>query len=78
MNWTKQVGIIMPKIDYPALFENDLLGVVATQKIEHNSMICAIPYKVLITRDKCQEDPILKRVFSDNPKTFSETNPVWE
>ena len=30
MNWTKQVGIIMPKIDYPALFENDLLGVVAT------------------------------------------------
>jgi hypothetical protein len=43
----------MPKIDYPALFDNDLLGVVATEKIEHNEMILAVPYNILITRDKC-------------------------
>ena len=42
-------------------------------------MILSIPYRVLISLDKCKEDPILGRVYAENPDLFGEeSNPDWE
>ena len=69
----------MPKLEYPAFFEGDLLGVRAKEQINHRDMILSIPYKVLISLDKCLEDPVLGRVFKENPALFGEDeNPDWE
>ena len=41
-------------------------------------MILSIPYRVLISLDKCKEDPILGRVYAENPDLFGVDNPDYE
>ena len=42
----------MPKLEYPAYFENGLRGVRATETIHHREMIVSVPYNVIMSTDK--------------------------
>ena len=38
----------MPKLDYPHMFEDNLIGFRANQSILHKELIIAVPYKIAI------------------------------
>ena len=69
----------MPKLQYPAYFEGDLLGAKVTEDIEHREAFIFVPYKMLITTGKAKVHPVLKKIIAENPEAFSqEGNPDWE
>lgn len=61
----------MPKLEYPAYFEGGLIGMRATQTIEHGEAYLSVPHKLLLTFDKAQNHPVLSKVYSENPYLFS-------
>ena len=60
----------MPKVEYPAYFEGGLVGMRATQAIEHRESFMSVPFKLSLTFDKAQSHPVLSRVFSENQDLF--------
>ena len=62
----------MPKCDYPGYFAGGLVGVKATQKIEHRESFMAIPYRMLMTVDGACSHPVLGPIIHENPQLFSE------
>lgn len=55
------MGIIMPKLDFPAVFENgNLLGIRANAPIHHREMILAVPCKSFFTVAQADQIPALK------------------
>ena len=50
-DWCFENGVRMPKLEYPAYFEGGLVGMRATDTIEHREAFLSIPYKMLITVD---------------------------
>lgn len=68
--WCAKVGIICPKLEFPAFFDGGLLGVKAIEPIRHREMIIAVPYSVLISTQKAWNDPVLRDVFSENERIF--------
>ena len=59
MDWCTEGGMIFPKLEYPAYFEDGLIGVRALDKIEHRESFLAIPYKFLMTVQMAQKHPVL-------------------
>jgi hypothetical protein len=57
MEWCKWIGIISPKVEFPAVFKNGLMGVRALKDIEHRQMIMAIPMKSILTTEMAKECP---------------------
>ena len=49
VEWCQQEGVIMPKIEYPAWFEGDLLGAKVIEDIQHREAYIYVPYKLIIT-----------------------------
>lgn len=39
----------MPKLEYPAYFEDGLIGVRVKAKIEHREAYMSVPYKMMLT-----------------------------
>lgn len=76
--WCKQVGIICPKIEYPAFFEGGLVGGKVTAPIEHREAFLCIPYNVIISIDKCVKDPVLKQFYGENSQLFTKVHRDWE
>ena len=35
VNWCKRNGVVMPKVEFPAYFENGLVGIKASEDIKH-------------------------------------------
>lgn len=70
MKWCIDGGMIFPKLEYPAYFEDGLIGVRATQKIEHRESFLAIPYKFLITVNMVQNHEVLGKIVKENPDLF--------
>ncbi|EGR32186.1 SET domain protein [Ichthyophthirius multifiliis] len=63
---------IKKKIDFPIAFGNEgLKGVIATENIPANTVICCIPIKLIITTKKIKESE-LKQIYKENPDIFSE------
>ena len=62
----------MPSVEYPAFFDDGLMGFRATKKIKHREMIIAVPYEIVMSNHKALEDPILGKVFKENPALFGE------
>jgi hypothetical protein len=58
-DWCKEVGILYPKIDYPAFFKGGLVGGKVNAPIEHREAFLFVPYTVIISLDKCLRDPAL-------------------
>ena len=64
----------MPKCEYPAYFENGLLGVRAKEPIKNREAFIYIPFKLLFTLNKVENNPILSKIISENPECFSPTS----
>lgn len=76
--WCKDVGILIPKIDYPEFFEGGLVGGKVNAPIEHREAFLFVPYKVVISLDKCLRDPTLFYFYDDNKEIFSKKHRDWE
>jgi hypothetical protein len=50
----------MPKLEFPAFYDEDLVGVAAKETIKHREVLLGIPYSVLLTTEKALSDPVLK------------------
>jgi len=64
--WCKDVGILTPKIDYPAFFEGGLVGCKVNTPIEHREAFLFVPFKAIISVDKCLNNPVLKVFYEEN------------
>ena len=66
-DWCYEVGIRTPKLEYPAFFDNGLLGVRVTAPIEHREAYIFVPFDCLISVDKALKCPEMKEFFEKNP-----------
>ena len=76
--WCKDVGILAPKLDYPAFFYGGLVGAKVNAPIEHREVLLFVPFKAIITLDKCLDDSNLKVFYQENGKLFSKNYEDWE
>ena len=68
----------MPKIHFPAYFENGLLGMKCKEDIFHNEAFLFIPYKIILNVHKAQKHEILGPIIKDNHQVFSSKSVNWE
>jgi hypothetical protein len=61
--WCKDVGILHPKITYPAFFEGGLVGCMVNSPIEHREAFLFVPFSATISVEKCLNDPVLGEFF---------------
>jgi hypothetical protein len=47
--WCQKEGVLMPKLHYPAYFENGLIGARCKEDIQHREAFLYIPYKMLLS-----------------------------
>ena len=52
LNWCKAEGVIMPKLQYPAYFENGLVGVRCASDIENREAFLYVPFKMILSVSK--------------------------
>ena len=78
MSWCAENGVKMPKLEYPAVFEQGLLGVRAKEPIEHREAFLFVPFKMLITLELAQEHPIIGHVYKENPQLFTKDHDYYE
>ena len=78
MSWCAENGVKMPKLEYPAVFEQGLLGVRAKESIEHREAFLFVPFKMLITLELAQEHPIIGHVYKENPQLFTKDHDDYE
>ena len=71
-DWCFENGVRMPKLQYPAYFEGGLIGMMATEPVEHREAFISVPYKMLLTVDGAQRHPVLGPIIKNNPKFFHE------
>jgi hypothetical protein len=76
--WCKDNGILAPKITYPEFFDGGLVGGMVNAPIEHREVFLCVPYKVIISVDKCLKDPVLKDFYSQNQQLFGKEHRDWE
>lgn len=65
--WCDEVGIFTPKIEYPAFFDNGLLGGRVKQPIEHREAYLYVPFKAMMSIDKALRDPEMGDFYEKNP-----------
>jgi hypothetical protein len=69
----------MPKLEYPAYFEDGLLGVRCTEDVKHREAYLCVPYKMLMSVKDTWAHPTLMQIIAENPEMFSEdANDSWE
>ena len=54
----------MPKLEYPYVFKNGIVGVRATETIENREAFLHVPYKMLFTVKSVQENKILAPILA--------------
>lgn len=59
MEWFKKEGGICPKAEYPAYFENGLLGWRAKEDIHYKEAFLYVPLKMVIRVETARKDPDL-------------------
>ncbi len=64
--WCKEVGIYSPKIEYPYFFEGGLIGARVKEPIAHREAFIFVPYKAIISLDKCFEHDVISQVYREN------------
>ena len=68
----------MPKLEYPAYFEDGLLGTRCKEDIQHREAYLFVPYKMLMNCNKAQMDHTLGPIILNNPDIFSDDSNEWE
>ena len=72
MAWLKKEGVVMPKLEYPAFFENGLIGTRVSQDIEHREAFLGVPNKMLMSIKKAKKDPVLGAIIAAHPEAFDD------
>lgn len=60
----------MPKVEFPATFENGVIGTRCTSDIQNREAFMFIPYKMMLTESYIHNNPVLKTIINDNPDCF--------
>ena len=57
--WCTEIGVIAPKLKYPAFFYGDsgVCGVEVVEEIKHNEAMFSVPFKAIITVEKAKAEP---------------------
>ena len=53
--WCKKVGIKCDKLDFPHIFDNNLVGIKVKQKIDHLENLCSVPFTAILTTKNANE-----------------------
>jgi hypothetical protein len=64
LKWTKKEGIIAPKLKYPVMFGTENYpypGVEAKEEIKHREMLLAVPYDVIMTKEKARDCKVVNK-----------------
>lgn len=62
----------MPKLEYPAWFDNGLLGCRVKQDINHREAFLGVPYKMFMSVKKANADKVLGPLIAAHPEAFTE------
>ena len=46
--------------------------------IAHREVFLIVPYSIIISLDKCHRDPVMGKVFAQNPELFTKRHKDWE
>ena len=70
----------MPKLEYPSLFEGDLLGAKCIEDIKYREAFLCVPFKMIISVGKAMKHPVLGQIIEANSifKDDSEEKKDWE
>ena len=64
----------MPRLEYPAYFENNLIGFKAKEDILHREVIMYVPYSVGMTVDQALNHPVLGIIYKENEELLGSDN----
>ena len=64
--------MIQPKLEYPAYFENGLVGVRCKEDILNREAYLYVPFKMLISVSKVQNHNVLGPIVLEHPECFDE------
>ena len=70
----------MPKLQYPAYFEDGLCGTKVVEDIKHREAFAFCPFKMILSTKKAQTHPIVGKIIEENESVFLEDgrNEDWE
>lgn len=57
----------MPKIEYPAYFEDGLCGVKCKEDIKYQEAFVYLPFKLIMSIQKAKSHPVVGRILLENP-----------
>ena len=69
--WCEQNGVEQPGCEYPAYFDNGLVGVRALAPIKHRQAFCKVPFRCIMSLDKAINDPVLGKIIKGNRDILS-------
>ncbi|OMJ78855.1 hypothetical protein SteCoe_21256 [Stentor coeruleus] len=74
-SWLQTLGcVINPKIDYPAIFDGQLYGMIARHKLNPGETVVLIKHEAIISTELLQDTEI-KVIFEEFPEIFNKENP---
>lgn len=77
--WCRNEGVIAPKLEFPAYFEDGLLGVRCKEDIQHREVYLYVPYKMLLSVKDTHSHPVLGKIVAAHPRYFSDRGrESWE
>ena len=71
-DWCQKEGVIMPKLEYPAYFENGIIGTKCKEDIENREAYLFVPFKMMLTIRKVCYHQILGPIIVGHPECFKD------
>ena len=72
LEWCKTEGVVMPKCEYPAYFENGVIGVRCIEDIGYREAYIYVPYKMVFTVEKVKSQELLKPIIEQHQHRCSD------
>lgn len=66
----------MPKLEFPAYFEDGTVGVRATEPINHREAFIGVPFCITMNLQGAREDEVLGKIIEENPKVLGASAPI--
>lgn len=77
VNWCLENRVRMPKLEYPAYFEDGTVGVRAKEPIAHREAFLGVPLCLAMTLQGVREDEKLGKIIEENPTVFGVQAPIY-
>jgi hypothetical protein len=71
-DWCQKEGVHMPKLQYPAVYGDGLVGTEITSDIEYSEGFLYVPFKMMLSTGKARNHPVLSKIINSHPTCFSE------